>query len=330
MESSTSSIPPACESASPRPTIESHATSKGGIKENVSHLRLLPTRGATRPESRSLMSFPLMSALPLTLLETASPGQSTLSLIAILSLGFFLGMRHATDADHVVAVSTIVTRERRLSSAALIGALWGAGHTLTILAVGAGIILFTLVIPARLGLTMEFSVGLMLILLGAFNLRGFGKQISGISKSQDHTHEDHTHDGPGQTSSAHTHTSISYLDRSWGRWSVYQWCRPLIVGLVHGLAGSAAVALLVLTTLHNTHWAIAYLLVFGIGTIGGMMVITLALASALRYSSARSAWLNRYLGTVAGFISLAFGLFIVYQMGFVHGLFTNHPTWTPQ
>lgn len=265
-----------------------------------------------------------MSSLPLTLLQTSSPEQSTLSLVAILSLGFFLGMRHATDADHVVAVSTIVTRERRLSSAALIGALWGAGHTVTILAVGAGIILFTLVIPPRLGLTMEFSVGLMLVLLGIANLRGFGKQISDMETAG------HTHDHPPQSSDAHTHSSISYLDRTWGRWTIYQWCRPLIVGLVHGLAGSAAVALLVLTTLHNTHWAVAYLFVFGIGTIAGMMVITIAFASALRYSSAKSAWLNRYLGTVAGFISLAFGLFIVYQMGFVHGLFTHHPTWTPQ
>jgi len=269
-----------------------------------------------------------MHSLLLTFLQSSSPQQSTLSLIAILSLGFFLGMRHATDADHVVAVSTIVTRERRLSSAALIGALWGAGHTPTILAVGAGIILFTLVIPTRLGLTMEFSVGLMLVLLGIVNLRGFGKQVSGLRSANEHADDgdDHAEAQP----SSHNHASISALDRAWGRWSLYQWCRPLIVGFVHGLAGSAAIALLVLTTLHNTRWAVAYLLVFGIGTIAGMMVITIALASALHFTSARSAWLNRYLGTVAGAISLAFGLFIVYQMGFVHGLFTQAPTWTPQ
>ena len=268
-----------------------------------------------------------MNLLSIALLQQASPpSESTVSLIAILSLGFFLGMRHATDADHVVAVSTIVTRERRLSSAALIGALWGAGHTVTILAVGAGIILFTLVIPPRLGLTMEFSVGLMLVLLGLLNLRGFGRQVSTLeAPTSPNTRHDHPHDP-----SDHTHPSISSLDRLWGRWSFYQWCRPLIVGLVHGLAGSAAVALLVLTTLHNTHWAVAYLLVFGVGTIAGMMVITLALASALQYSSAKSAWLNRNLGAAAGLLSLAFGLFIMYQMGFVHGLFTAHPTWTPQ
>lgn len=267
--------------------------------------------------------------MPLThvplLLDALPTGQSAISLVAILSLGFFLGMRHATDADHVVAVSTIVTRERRLSSAALIGALWGAGHTLTILAVGAGIILFTLVIPPRLGLTMEFSVGLMLILLGILNLRSFGREVSSLREEpgsmSDHNHTGHTHP---------SHASIDALDRTWGRWSIYQWCRPLIVGLVHGLAGSAAVALLVLTTVHNTHWAVAYLLVFGIGTIAGMMVITVALASALHLTSARSQWLNRYLGTIAGAISLAFGIFIVYQMGIVHGLFTHHPTWTPE
>src|SRR5260221_2148939 len=98
--------------------------------------------------------------------------------LAILAIGFFLGMRHATDPDHVIAVSTIVSRERSLAKAALIGILWGVGHTLTILAVGAAIILFGLAIPARVGLTMEFCVGLMLILLGVLNLTGAMKWIS--------------------------------------------------------------------------------------------------------------------------------------------------------
>src|ERR1700748_993177 len=104
----------------------------------------------------------------------ASPS-ATLSLISILVLGFVLGMRHATDADHVVAISTIVSRERRVGGAAWIGALWGVGHTLTIVAVGIGIIVFTMVIPARVGLSMEFSVGLMLVQLGGLNLRGLKK-----------------------------------------------------------------------------------------------------------------------------------------------------------
>lgn len=256
----------------------------------------------------------------LALLALTAPS-STLSIVSILVLGFVLGMRHATDADHVVAISTIVSRERRISSAAWIGALWGTGHTLTILAVGIGIIVFTLVIPPRVGLSMEFSVGLMLVLLGGLNLRGLGKAWR-TSTPEAHTHRDHDHGSAD--------CSIDSMDRWFGHWTLYQWLRPLIVGLVHGLAGSAAVALLVLTTVHNPRWALAYLFLFGVGTIAGMMVITVAMASALQYAGSRSQWINRRLSLATGLLSVAFGLFIVYQMGFAHGLFTSHPTWTPQ
>lgn len=256
---------------------------------------------------------------------------ASVGLFAVLVLGFILGMRHATDADHVVAVSTIVSRERKVSSAAWIGALWGAGHTMTIFAVGVGIILFTLVIPPRVGLSMEFSVGLMLVLLGWWNLRGANwreaadQALEDMPGSSTHTHADganHSH--------SEGESSVCSMDRIFGRLTIYQWVRPLVVGLVHGLAGSAAVALLVLTTIHNSRWAIAYLLIFGVGTIAGMMVITVAIASALHYAESRSAWVNRRLSYATGVLSVCFGLFIVYQMGVVHGLFTMHPTWTPQ
>jgi high-affinity nickel-transport protein len=253
-----------------------------------------------------------------------------LGLVSILGLGFVLGMRHATDADHVVAVSTIVSRERRIRSAAWIGALWGAGHTITIFAVGVCIIVFTLVIPPRVGLSMEFSVGLMLVLLGWLNLRDLGRperskpSLPGSTGTEPHTHAggEHTH--------TTTSRSVDTVDRWFGNWTIYQWLRPLIVGLVHGLAGSAAVALLVLATLHNSRWAVAYLLLFGVGTIAGMMVITVAMASALNFAGSRSQWINRRLSVATGFLSVAFGLFLVYQMGFRHGLFTNHPAWTPE
>src|SRR5271168_3827548 len=168
-----------------------------------------------------------------------------IGLLSIIALGFFLGMRHATDPDHVIAVSTIVSRHRSVKQAALIGALWGVGHTLTILLVGSGIVLFGWVIPARIGLSMEFSVGLMLILLGVLNLTGIlqwitntfspGAAISGATHSHPHSHGDYIHTHPHQHEpEAHPHASeqtpLGWFDRHFGRIGLCQVMRPLIVG----------------------------------------------------------------------------------------------------
>jgi high-affinity nickel permease len=265
-----------------------------------------------------------------------------IALLSIVALGFFLGMRHATDPDHVIAVTTIVSRQQSIGHAALIGILWGIGHTITILIVGSAIILFGIVIPPRLGLSMELSVGLMLILLGVLNLSGIMRWITEMFtpvRSENHTHSHvlgnsavrHSH---GIRSEKNEHDeenkSVGWMDRTFGRLGVYQVVRPLIVGLVHGLAGSAAVALLVLTTIRVPSSAVAYLLVFGIGTIAGMMLITTAIAVPFKYSKTRFARLNHSLGLVSGIISVAFGAFIVYEMAFVNGLFRHTPNWVPR
>ena len=258
---------------------------------------------------------------------------SMISFLSIVALGFFLGMRHATDADHVVAVTTIVSRERSIRSAALVGVLWGLGHTITIFLVGSLIILFGIVIPPRLGLTMELSVGLMLILLGILNLSGmidWIRQGFGAGAEHPHSHGEFAHTHAAQDSAQETAGSLGWMDRTFGRLGLYQLLRPIVVGIVHGLAGSAAVALLVLTTIRVPLWAMIYLLVFGLGTVGGMMLITAAIAVPFTLSETRFARLNRTLATASGVISLVFGLLIVYEMGFVKGLFTRHPTWTPR
>jgi high-affinity nickel-transport protein len=264
--------------------------------------------------------------------------------LAILTIGFLLGMRHATDPDHVIAVSTIVSRERSILKAALIGILWGCGHTITIVAVGAAIILFGMAIPARVGLTMEFSVGLMLILLGVLNLTGamrwltqkFSPSHPKVTGDHAHLHEHNSHlhlhwhsHGPAGEHHGASVAPPARLRAPFARLGVFHTLRPLFVGIVHGLAGSAAVALLVLSTIRDPRWAVLYLVVFGVGTIAGMMFITAAIALPFSFAGYKFAWLNRGLITASGLVSLAFGLFICYRIGLVDGLFTSHPTWTP-
>ncbi|HZW91945.1 MAG TPA: hypothetical protein VFF64_03150 [Candidatus Eremiobacteraceae bacterium] len=267
-----------------------------------------------------------------------------ISLLSILAVGFFLGMRHATDPDHVIAVTTIVSNQRSSVRSALIGAFWGLGHTVTILVVGAGIILFNLVIPVRLGLSMELSVAVMLVILGLMNITGFLRSMPAeslenndgekIIHAHPHSHGDYTHNHHHvhlHAGHAHSvdHSPLPWMDRVFGRVGMYQYLRPLVVGIVHGLAGSAAVALLVLTTIRNVHWAIAYLLVFGVGTIAGMMLITMSIASAFTIVGRGREKFSRRLALASGLLSLGFGVFVAYQICFVNGLFTTHALWIP-
>ncbi len=214
------------------------------------------------------------------------------ALLGVIVLGFLLGMRHATDPDHVVAVTTIVSQQKSLGRAARTGVLWGIGHTATILLVGGAIIVLKVqisAIPPRLGLSMEFAVAVMLVVLGLMTLAGGERRV------------------------------------------VDSTARPLTVGFVHGLAGSAAVATLPQVALiPSPLWAAAYLAVFGVGTIAGMMLITASIAAPALMATHRFAGLNRGLRIASGVASIAFGLFLAHRIGFVDGLFTTAPTWTPR
>jgi hypothetical protein len=210
-----------------------------------------------------------------------------LSLASILLLGFVLGMRHATDPDHVVAVTTIVSDERSLWRASSIGAVWGVGHSITILAVGGAIVIFRLVIPPRLGLVLEFCVAVMLILLGMLTLSG--RRVG----------------------------------------SATNMARPLVVGIVHGLAGSAFVALLVLAAVPRAMLQLLYLALFATGTIAGMALITLVVALPSAVTARRFVRAQGYLRVASGLASLVFGIVLV-QRGVSQGLFGAAPHWTPQ
>lgn len=210
--------------------------------------------------------------------------------ILLLALGtsFVLGMRHATDPDHVVAVTAIAAQERSLRRAAAIGALWGLGHTITIIVVGGAIVLFRLAFTPRLGLSMELAVAVMLIVLGVLNLFDVRFRPSTVTAA-----------------------------------------RPVLVGVVHGLAGSAAATLLVLPLIPEPRWAVVYLLVFGGGTIAGMALMTVVIAAPSVYAAARVTRLQRGIRIASGALSVCFGLYLAHRIGFVDGLFTAAPHWTP-
>jgi hypothetical protein len=152
----------------------------------------------------------------------------------------------------------------------------------------------------------------MLVVLGAANLSSALGQIERQGKV-----------ARGERSHSHA-PSLS------ARPSLHGFVRPLLVGVVHGLAGSAAVALLVLATVHSVKWALVYLTVFGVGTMLGMLLLTGVMARPLAKTAAWSPAGRLSLVRLTGFASLALGLFLVYRIGVVDGLFTHAPTWTPQ
>ena len=259
-------------------------------------------------------------------------------LLALAGFGFLLGMRHATDADHVIAVTTILNRSRRFAHMTLIGALWGLGHTVTVVVVGVLIIVFNVVIPPPVGLAMEFAVALMLIALGILNLSGGMRGITerltppapmhGHPHAHVHAHDEEPEEHRHRHAHLHGHGTDARLDLV-GTLGWYQLLRPVAVGLVHGLAGSAAVALLVLATIQDTGSALTYLVIFCVGVSAGMAVLTTVIGLPFWVAKARSRQINRALMVASGLLSLGFGIYLAYQIGIVDGLFTGDFHWDP-
>lgn len=245
-------------------------------------------------------------------------------------LGFVLGVQHATDPDHLVAVATIVTRERRFADGAIVGVLWALGHTATVALAGTVMIGLGVARGVHLASGLELIVAAMLVALGAWRLVDATRGLGAVSRDHlrvahvaDHEHgrletlHRHAHAHGGQVHDhAHLHPSKRLVRALGGEsrtgWPVGAWARPLAVGAVHGMAGSAAVALLVLATVTSLAGAAAYLALFGAGTICGMTALTAAMAYPVslagRFERAR-----RALGVVAGLASIAFGVFYGYR-----------------
>lgn len=227
------------------------------------------------------------------------------SLLAAFGLGLLLGIQHALDPDHLVAVSTIVSEHKNFKWASLIGAFWGLGHTTTLFLVGLIVIGLRVSIPPRVGEGLELLVALMLVILGINVLRkSFGAERVHLHthshNPETHTHF-HVHDDPQQD---HRHSHPFKTMR-----------RPFIVGMVHGLAGSAALMLLVLSTIETPFGGLLYIVIFGLGSVGGMLLLSSIISLPFILTAQRFSVLNRWIRVLAGVASVGFGLFLGAQIG---------------
>ena len=234
-----------------------------------------------------------------------------MSLAWILSLGFLLGLKHATEADHLAAVATMVSERRNIWSSTLIGGLWGLGHTISLVAAGIFVLLLDFQISERTERTLEFGVGAMLFLLGLNVLRKIIR--GGTLHFHTHAHDAHVHVHPhlhkaGEEDEPHTHYEFSFNPRA------------LLIGMVHGLAGSAALMLLVLKTIESKTVGLLYIIVFGVGSIGGMMLMSFIVGLPFQLTSFRLNRFNLILQSIAGLVSIGLGLLIVYEKGITEGL----------
>ena len=204
-----------------------------------------------------------------------------MTLFPALAFGFVLGVRHSTDSYHLAAVATIATRQNAGPAwrTAIVGAWWGAGHSLSVLLVGGALVLMRAPMPARLALILEFGVGLMLVALGIASLRR-RQRASGATA-----------------------------------------LRPFLIGTMHGLAGSAVIALLLIGTTTSSAVAAAYLLCFCIGTVAGMALISTLMAIPVRLRPSGSGVLAPRIRLAAGVASVVMGLVIAHRVGIREGLF---------
>jgi hypothetical protein len=240
----------------------------------------------------------------------------SLGAVGVLGLGLIYGLKHATEVDHVVAVSAIVSEHRKLSQAALVGGLWGAGHTASLAIVGTVVLVMRVAIPDRLASLLEFGVALMIIGLG---LNATAKAL--CRRGDFHLHR-HTHDNV-----AHIHIHfhepgtqhvgpVDFHSHAITRIGI----RPLLVGAMHGLAGSAALTLLVLTQIRSVPLGLLYLGVFGLGSIGGMLIMSGLVGLPFVWSANRLTRTHFGLQMAAGALSICFGIWYAYAICVQNGL----------
>ena len=233
------------------------------------------------------------------------------STIGILAGGFGLGLRHATDADHLAAVGTIVSERKSVWSSMIIGGVWGLGHTLSLLAAGIFVLLLNIEISEQTERILEFCVGAMLLLLGLNVLRKIVQ--GGHLHFHTHEHGEQAHAHPhlhehGTEDAPHSHHGLRFSPRA------------LVIGMVHGLAGSAGLMIVMIPTIDSRLTGLLYILIFGLGSIGGMMLMSFLVGLPFHLTALRFNRFNYLLQGVAGLVSIVVGLMVMYEKGITEGL----------
>ena len=239
-----------------------------------------------------------------------------LGLLAALVLGILLGSKHSLDPDHVVAVSTIVSEYKNPLRSFWVGISWGLGHTTTLLIIGIVIIALRLTIPERMALLFEFAVGVMLVGLGIQVIYSFRKKKV---HQHAHGHEEEAHHHFHSHSKSPEHVPEHHNTHGIGKPFLRR--KSYLIGLVHGMAGSAALTLLVLASIESPIAGLAYILLFGLGSVLSMGIMTVIIGLPFVMSAGRLPNFNRTIQFAVGSLSILFGGFLMYQIGFVDGLF---------
>lgn len=226
-------------------------------------------------------------------------------------VGLFLGMRHALDADHLAAVASLLSRKQSLAHTLRQGSAWGLGHTLTLLLFGSIVISMDTVVPTRLAHGLEAAVGVMLLLLG-------GDVLRRLVRDKVHFHT-HRHTGGTVHFHAHSHAGESLREHGDSSHHHQHPCgfpmRALLVGLMHGMAGSAAVILLALESVESPLQGIIYILVFGLGSMLGMALLSLVISFPIRFSAHRLTWAHKGLQFCIGVVTMGMGAFVLMENG---------------
>ena len=227
----------------------------------------------------------------------------------VLAVGLLFGLKHATEVDHVVAVSTIASQQRNVLRSALVGALWGAGHTASLLIVGVLVLVLRIAIPESVSNWLEFGVALMIIGLGAVALWKSLKKRSDL-----HVHE-HSHDGLSHVH-VHFHESDTRHDSQQKKHShaiSAIGVKPVVIGMMHGLAGSGALTLLVLTQIPSAWIGVLYLGIFGVGSIAGMLLMSGLIGLPFALTARNLSTVHHRMQLAAAVVSIVFGLWYAYE-----------------